>query len=97
MGVAGERGPKGRKIWRTESSARLQTADLGKGQWFAAGFMGKLLKSDNMYPVRFAKDSFEKSLVSGFRGVWCLRSQAYSRTRMRPSSSGTSGAFHVEV
>ena len=48
------------------------TAALGKGQWFATVFMGKLLKRDNMYPVRFAKDSFEKLRVSGFRGVWCL-------------------------
>jgi hypothetical protein len=59
MGVAGERGPKGRKIWRTESSARLQSADLGKGLWFAAGFMGKHLKRENIYPVRFAKDSLK--------------------------------------
>jgi hypothetical protein len=28
---------------------------LGKGQWFAAGFMGKFLKRENTYPARVAK------------------------------------------
>ena len=69
-GVAGEKGPTGRNIWRTESSTRLQTANLGKGQWFAAGFMGKLLKRENTYPVRFAKDFCEKSSCGGFFRLW---------------------------
>jgi hypothetical protein len=30
-------------------------ADLGKGQWFAAGFMGEMLKRENTYPARVAK------------------------------------------
>jgi hypothetical protein len=34
---------------------------LGKGQWFAAGFMGKFLKRENTYPARVAKDALEKS------------------------------------
>jgi len=47
--VAGERGPKGRKIRRTESTARRQTANLGRRQWFAAGFMRKLLKREKWH------------------------------------------------
>ena len=60
-GVAGKRGRRGREIWRTESSARLQSAGLGMGQWFAAGFMGKLFGRENSYPVRFAKGVFGES------------------------------------
>jgi hypothetical protein len=55
-GVAGEKGPKGRNNWRTESSARLQSSNLGKGQWFAAGFMVKFYTPKNSHPVRFAKE-----------------------------------------
>jgi hypothetical protein len=65
---------------------------LGKGQWFAAGFMGKSLKRENTYSVRVAKDAFEKSSGGGFFGCGRLRAQVYSKTRMRPSSSGTSAA-----
>jgi hypothetical protein len=28
---------------------------LGKGQWFAAGFIGKFLERENIYHARFAK------------------------------------------
>ncbi len=56
MGAAGENGPKGRKIRRTKPSARLQTANLGKGQWFAAGFIGKFLDHEITYPARIAKE-----------------------------------------
>ena len=56
QGVAGKRGRKGREIWRTESTTRLQTADSGKGQWFATEFMGKFLKHENGDPVRFSKE-----------------------------------------
>ncbi len=38
-GVEGK-GPKGGNIWGTELSKRLQSASLGKGPWFATGFMG---------------------------------------------------------
>ena len=55
-GVREERRPNGRKIWRTESSARLETANLSKGQWFAVGFMGKLYKRENSYPLSFANE-----------------------------------------
>ena len=96
-GVAGEKGPKGRNNWRTESSARLQSANLGKGQWFAAGFIGKFLKRENTYPARVAKDSLAKSSGGGFFGCGRLRGHVYSKTRMRPSSSGTTGAFRLMI
>jgi hypothetical protein len=35
---------------------------LGKGQWFAVEFMGKLLKRENNHSVRFAKNFVEKFL-----------------------------------
>jgi hypothetical protein len=57
----GKKWPKGRKIRRTVSSARLQSANLGKGQWFAAGFMVEFYKRENSHPLRFAKDFGEKS------------------------------------
>ena len=59
-GVAGKRGG-GRGVSVKRRDRNLQSADLGRGQWFAAGFMGKLLGRENSYPVRFAKDSFGKS------------------------------------
>jgi hypothetical protein len=34
---------------------------LGKGQWFAAGFMVEFYKRENSHPLRFAKDFGEKS------------------------------------
>jgi len=44
-----------------EKDRNLQTADLGKGQWFAAEFMGKPFERENSYTVRLANDSFGKS------------------------------------
>jgi len=68
----------------------------GRGKGEAAGFIGILYKREDSYQVRLAKDSLGKSTGSGsMPGLH--RGQVYSRTRMRPSSSGTAGAFHVEV
>jgi hypothetical protein len=39
---------------RMDSNPRF-SADLGKGQWVAAGFMGKPYKRKNIHPLRFAK------------------------------------------
>jgi hypothetical protein len=63
---------------------------------FAAGFMGKFLKLENTYSVRVAKDAFEKSSGGGFFGCGRLRGQVYSKTRMRPSSSGTYGSVPID-
>ena len=48
-------GPDGGKMglrgkganWRTESSAMLQSSNLGKGQWFVAGLMVKFYTPKN--------------------------------------------------
>ena len=41
-----EKGAKRREIRRTDSSATLQTANLGKAQWFVVGFIGELLERE---------------------------------------------------
>jgi len=46
----------------------LQTADLGRGQWVAAGFMGILYRRKNSYPLRFAKEFRWKILAAAFVG-----------------------------
>jgi len=55
---------------------QIHTADLGKGQWFAAGFMRKLYKRENSYLLRFANE---------FR--WEILAAAILRRRT-PSRSG---------
>jgi hypothetical protein len=97
MGVAGEKGPKLRKNLNTEADQGVGSAESCAEIGDFVRIMGKFLKRENSYPGRVAKDSFGKSSVSGFLGCGCLRGQVYSKTRMRPSSSGTSGVFHVEV
>jgi hypothetical protein len=88
MGVAGEMGPKGRKIWRTASTAMHQTTDLGKGQEFEAGFMGK--SSNPKIPIHPA---LPRSFVghSALPGGCGQPSQTHQhkkpRTALRPRSS----------
>ena len=66
----GEAGGKGAKRWeirRTESNATLQTANLGKGQWFVAGFMGIFLKRENSDPVCLSKEFIARNLFLSTR------------------------------
>ena len=47
----------GRAVFGRKSNERnLPTANLGEGQEFTAGFMGKVLRCENSFPARFAKD-----------------------------------------
>jgi len=76
MGIAGEKGDgRGVLVFRRDGVSvkrrdrNLQTADVGKGQWFAGEFMGELLSREDSYPVRFAKEFRWKILAAAFTGI----------------------------
>ena len=74
----GKMGPKGRKIWRTESCTRLQTANLGKGQWVAAGFMGAATSAEILIRSALSRKELKNSCGGDFEaadafGFRCIR------------------------